>query len=70
MLRTRICDLLGIEAPIAQAGMSTFTSARAGRGRVERRGLGILGALHASGRRAPRARSAGSARFDRRVRSA
>ena len=26
-MRTRICDLLGIELPIVQAGMSLFTAA-------------------------------------------
>lgn len=44
-MRTRVCDLLGIEAPIAQAGMSTFTSAELVAAVSNAGGLGILGAL-------------------------
>ncbi len=45
MLRTRVCDLLGIDAPIAQAGMATFTSAALVAAVSNAGGLGILGAL-------------------------
>ena len=69
VLRTRVCDLLGIEAPIAQAGMSTFTSRRAGRGRLERRRARDPRRALASGRRAPR-RDPPHPYADRRVRSA
>jgi len=45
LLRTRVCDVLGIEAPILQAGMSTFTSAELVAAVSNAGGLGILGAL-------------------------
>ena len=45
MLRTRVNDLLGIAAPIVQAGMSTFTSAELVAAVSNAGGLGILGAL-------------------------
>jgi NAD(P)H-dependent flavin oxidoreductase YrpB (nitropropane dioxygenase family)/catechol 2,3-dioxygenase-like lactoylglutathione lyase family enzyme len=45
MLRTPVCDLLGIEAPIVQAGMATFTSAELVAAVSNAGGLGILGAL-------------------------
>jgi NAD(P)H-dependent flavin oxidoreductase YrpB (nitropropane dioxygenase family) len=45
MLHTRVCDVLGIELPIAQAGMSTFTSAELVAAVSNAGGLGILGAL-------------------------
>jgi NAD(P)H-dependent flavin oxidoreductase YrpB (nitropropane dioxygenase family) len=45
MLRTRTCDVLGITMPIAQAGMSTFTSAELVAAVSNAGGLGILGAL-------------------------
>jgi enoyl-[acyl-carrier protein] reductase II len=45
VLRTRICTLLGIEAPVLQAGMSTFTSAELVAAVSNAGGLGILGAL-------------------------
>jgi len=42
-MSNRICELLGIEVPIIQAGMSLFASARAG-GAVSNAGaLGSLG---------------------------
>ncbi|MEO6029122.1 MAG: nitronate monooxygenase [Candidatus Binatia bacterium] len=44
-MRTRVCDLLGIDAPILQAGMSTFTSAELVAAVSNAGGLGILGAL-------------------------
>ena len=44
-LRTRVCDVLGIDVPILQAGMSTFTSAELVAAVSNAGGLGILGAL-------------------------
>lgn len=44
-LRTRVCDVLGVDAPILQAGMSTFTSAELVAAVSNAGGLGILGAL-------------------------
>ena len=44
-LRTRVCDALGIDVPILQAGMSTFTSAELVAAVSNAGGLGILGAL-------------------------
>jgi enoyl-[acyl-carrier protein] reductase II len=45
MLRTRVSDLLAIETPILQAGMSTFTSPELVAAVSNAGGLGILGAL-------------------------
>jgi nitronate monooxygenase len=46
MLRTRVCDLLGIEVPIVQAGMaSEFTNAELVAAVSEAGGLGVLGCL-------------------------
>lgn len=45
MLRTPVCDVLGIDVPIVQAGMSTFTSAELVAAVSNAGGLGILGAL-------------------------
>ena len=45
MLRTRVCDVLGIDVPVAQAGMATFTSAELVAAVSNAGGLGILGAL-------------------------
>lgn len=44
-MRTRVCDVLGIDVPIVQAGMSTFTSAELVAAVSNAGGLGILGAL-------------------------
>ena len=44
-MRTRVCDALGIDVPILQAGMSTFTSAELVAAVSNAGGLGILGAL-------------------------
>jgi enoyl-[acyl-carrier protein] reductase II len=44
-LRTRVCEVLGIDVPILQAGMSTFTSAELVAAVSNAGGLGILGAL-------------------------
>jgi enoyl-[acyl-carrier protein] reductase II len=44
-LRTRVCDVLGIDVPVLQAGMSTFTSAELVAAVSNAGGLGILGAL-------------------------
>jgi enoyl-[acyl-carrier protein] reductase II len=44
MLRTRVCDLLGIEVPIVQAGMGPFTSAELVAAVSNAGGLGSLGA--------------------------
>lgn len=45
LVRTPVCELLGIETPVLQAGMSTFTSAELVAAVSEAGGLGILGAL-------------------------
>ena len=45
MMRTRVCDVLGIAAPVVQAGMSTFTSAELVAAVSNGGGLGVLGAL-------------------------
>lgn len=45
MLRTPVVEVLGIDAPIVQAGMSTFTSAELVAAVSNAGGLGILGAL-------------------------
>jgi nitronate monooxygenase/enoyl-[acyl-carrier protein] reductase II len=45
MLRTRVCDVLGIDVPVVQAGMATFTSAELVAAVSNAGGLGILGAL-------------------------
>jgi NAD(P)H-dependent flavin oxidoreductase YrpB (nitropropane dioxygenase family) len=45
MLRTPVCDLLGIEVPIVQAGMGPLTSAELVAAVSNAGGLGILGAL-------------------------
>ena len=37
MIRTEICDLLGIEYPIFQGGMAWVSDAIAGRRRLQRR---------------------------------
>src|SRR6185503_20089747 len=42
-MRTRICDLLGIEFPVIQAGMSLFTSAELVCAVSNAGGLGSLG---------------------------
>ena len=44
-LHTPVCDLLGIEVPIFQGGMSTFTSAELVAAVSNAGGLGIIGAL-------------------------
>src|SRR5438874_160416 len=44
MVRTTICDLFGIEAPIIQAGMGPFTSAEMAAAVSNSGGLGSLGA--------------------------
>jgi NAD(P)H-dependent flavin oxidoreductase YrpB (nitropropane dioxygenase family) len=44
-LHTPVCDRLGIDVPIVQAGMSTFTSAALVAAVSNAGGLGILGAL-------------------------
>lgn len=44
-MRTRACDVLGIDVPVLQAGMSTFTSAELVAAVSNAGGLGILGAL-------------------------
>lgn len=46
MIRTPICDLLDIEVPIIQAGMSTFTSAELVAAVTNAGGLGSLGAAN------------------------
>ena len=43
MLRTRLCNLLGIEFPIIQAGMGVFTSAELVAAVSNAGGLGSLG---------------------------
>lgn len=45
MLRTPLCDLLNIEVPVIQAGMSRFTSAELAAAVSNAGGLGSLGAL-------------------------
>ncbi len=45
MLKTPVCDVLGIEVPILQAGMSTYTSAELVAAVSNAGGLGIIGAL-------------------------
>jgi len=44
-LRTPVCDVLGIEIPIVQAGMSTLTSAELVAAVSNAGGLGVIGAL-------------------------
>ena len=44
-LRTPVCDLLGIEIPIFQGGMATYTSAELVAAVSNAGGLGIIGAL-------------------------
>ncbi len=44
-MKTRVCDVLGIDVPVAQAGMATFTSAALVAAVSNAGGLGILGAL-------------------------
>jgi enoyl-[acyl-carrier protein] reductase II len=44
MIRTRVCDLLGIDTPIIQAGMGVFTSAELAAAVSNAGGLGSLGA--------------------------
>jgi len=44
-LRTPVCDLIGIEVPIFQAGMSTYTSAELVAAVSNAGGLGIIGGL-------------------------
>ncbi len=46
MIRTPICDLLGIDAPIIQAGMSTYTSAELVAAVTNAGALGSLGAAN------------------------
>lgn len=46
MIRTPVCDLLDIEVPIIQAGMSTFTSAELVAAVTNAGGLGSLGAAN------------------------
>ena len=48
MLRTHLCDLLGIELPIIQAGMGPFTSAELVAAASNAGGLGSLGASQRS----------------------
>jgi enoyl-[acyl-carrier protein] reductase II len=43
MIRTALCDLLGIDVPIIQAGMSVFTSAELAAATSNAGGLGTLG---------------------------
>jgi NAD(P)H-dependent flavin oxidoreductase YrpB (nitropropane dioxygenase family) len=45
MLRTPVCDVLGIEAPVVQGGMGPLTSAELVAAVSNAGGLGILGAL-------------------------
>lgn len=45
-LRTPVCDVLGIEVPILQGGMSTYTSAQLVAAVSNAGGLGIIGALN------------------------
>ena len=47
-LRTPVCEVLGIELPIIQAGMSTYTSAELVAAVSNAGGLGIIGALNRS----------------------
>ena len=44
-LKTPVCDVLGIEIPIVQAGMATYTSAELVAAVSNAGGLGIIGAL-------------------------
>lgn len=44
-LHTRVCDLLGIEAPILQAGMASYTNAELVAAVSNAGGLGILGGV-------------------------
>src|SRR5438105_11930298 len=44
-LNTPVCDVLGIQIPIVQAGMSTYTSAELVAAVSNAGGLGIIGAL-------------------------
>jgi len=44
-LHTAVCDVLGIEVPIIQAGMSTLTSAELVAAVSNAGGLGVIGAL-------------------------
>src|SRR4030081_1279025 len=44
-LQTPVCDVLGIEIPILQAGMATYTSAELVAAVSNAGGLGIIGAL-------------------------
>src|SRR5205814_928856 len=44
-MRTHVCELLGIEAPVVQAGMAILTSAELVAAVSNAGGLGILGAL-------------------------
>lgn len=46
MLRTSLCDLLGIEYPIIQAGMGEFTSAELVAAVSNAGGLGNLGCAY------------------------
>ena len=46
MLRTALCDLLGIEHPIIQAGMGEFTSAELVAAVSNAGGLGSLGCAY------------------------
>ena len=46
MIRTPVCDLLGIDAPIIQAGMSTYTSAELVAAVTNAGALGSLGAAN------------------------
>jgi enoyl-[acyl-carrier protein] reductase II len=43
MLHTKLCDLLGIEVPVIQAGMGVFTSAELVGAVSNAGGLGSLG---------------------------
>ena len=43
MLRTKFCDLVGIEVPVVQAGMSIYTSAELAAAVSNAGGLGSLG---------------------------
>ena len=47
-LRTRLCDLLGIEFPILQAGMGLIARAPLAAAVSEAGGLGVIGAAHLS----------------------
>ncbi|MGC7880190.1 nitronate monooxygenase, partial [Desulforudis sp. 1190] len=47
MIRTKLCDLLGIEYPVLQGGMAWVSDARLASAVSEAGGLGIIGTGHA-----------------------